>query len=189
MGGAEVGVGGGLQATPPPAGGTVDAITAGCTIKAVPKGGAPRDASGRQGAPLLARGGELPQPGRPVVQRQALYLGEINDGQRAAWCRSIEALCGGSDRKAVVLFPTDRETPELDCEVVRIELHVTLKNMARRARARTDAARHPEEALDDAASCPGRPCCVCGGIAAGAVLCYIYCDDILNWIMAEHDKN
>ena len=42
-----------------------------------------------------------------------------------------QGLCGGSDRKAVALFPTDREAPELDCEVVRIELHVTLKNMAR----------------------------------------------------------
>ena len=54
-----------------------------------------------------------------------LYLGEINDGQRAAWCRSIEVLCGGSDRKAVALFPTDREAPELDCEVVRIDLKAT----------------------------------------------------------------
>ena len=27
-----------------------------------------------------------------VVQRQVLYLGEINDGQKAAWCRTIEVL-------------------------------------------------------------------------------------------------
>ena len=27
-----------------------------------------------------------------VVQRQVLYLGEINDTQRAAWCKSIEVL-------------------------------------------------------------------------------------------------
>jgi hypothetical protein len=26
-----------------------------------------------------------------VVQRPILYLGEINDGQREAWCRQIEA--------------------------------------------------------------------------------------------------
>ena len=31
-------------------------------------------------------------PGGRVVQRQALYLGEINDSQRAAWCRSIKVL-------------------------------------------------------------------------------------------------
>ena len=30
---------------------------------------------------------------------------------------------------------------------------------------------------------------VCGGIAAGAVLCYMYCEDILNWMMAEHTRN
>lgn len=32
---------------------------------------------------------------------------------------------------------------------------------------------------------------VCRGIATGAVLCYIYCDDILNWMMAEaeHTSN
>ena len=28
--------------------------------------------------------------GRRVVQRHVIYLGEINDSQRAAWCRSIE---------------------------------------------------------------------------------------------------
>ena len=35
-------------------------------------------------------------PDGRVVQRQVLYLGEINDSQRAAWCRSIEVLCGES---------------------------------------------------------------------------------------------
>ena len=29
--------------------------------------------------------------GGRVVQRPVLYLGEINDSQRAAWCRVIEA--------------------------------------------------------------------------------------------------
>jgi hypothetical protein len=32
-----------------------------------------------------------------VVQRQVLYLGEINDGQREAWCQSIEALMRAAD--------------------------------------------------------------------------------------------
>ena len=27
---------------------------------------------------------------RQVMQRQVLYLGEINDSQKAAWCRCIE---------------------------------------------------------------------------------------------------
>jgi hypothetical protein len=30
--------------------------------------------------------------GGKVVQRPVLYLGEINDSQREAWCRVIEAL-------------------------------------------------------------------------------------------------
>ena len=34
--------------------------------------------------------------GGRVVQRQVLYLGEINDSQRAAWCRTIEVLEGKS---------------------------------------------------------------------------------------------
>jgi hypothetical protein len=29
--------------------------------------------------------------GGRVVQRQVLYLGEINDSQREAWCRVVEA--------------------------------------------------------------------------------------------------
>ena len=62
-------------------------------------------------------------PDGRVVQRQVLYLGEINDSQRAAWCRSIEVLCGAASPKPVALFPADREAPELDCEVVRIELN------------------------------------------------------------------
>ena len=34
-----------------------------------------------------------------VVQRQVLYLGEINDSQRAAWCRSIECCRAIVDRR------------------------------------------------------------------------------------------
>ena len=63
--------------------------------------------------------------GGRVVQRQVLYLGEINDSQRAAWCRSIEVVEGASRSKQVALFPEDREAPELECEVVQV-LSVTL---------------------------------------------------------------
>ena len=34
--------------------------------------------------------------GGRVVQRQVLYLGEINEVQRTAWCRAIEVLEGKS---------------------------------------------------------------------------------------------
>ena len=37
-------------------------------------------------------------PNGRVVQRQVLCLGEVGDSQRAAWCRTIEVLCGGLDR-------------------------------------------------------------------------------------------
>ena len=46
--------------------------------------------------------------GGRVVQRQVLYLGELNDSQRAAWCRSIEVVEGTHRSKQVALFPSDR---------------------------------------------------------------------------------
>lgn len=61
--------------------------------------------------------------GGRVVQRQVLYLGEINDSQKAAWCRSIEVF--DEDRSAaaqVALFPEDREAPPLECEVIQVRL-------------------------------------------------------------------
>jgi transposase len=51
--------------------------------------------------------------GGKVVQRQVLYLGEINDGQREAWCRLIEAFDEGAQRHTqLALFPADRALPE-----------------------------------------------------------------------------
>jgi transposase len=58
-----------------------------------------------------------------VVQRHVLYLGEINDAQRAAWCRSIEVF--DEDRSAsarMALFPQDRSAPQLACAVVQVNL-------------------------------------------------------------------
>src|SRR5579864_4214307 len=50
--------------------------------------------------------------GGKVIQRQVLYLGEINDGQREAWCQLIEAFDEGSRRhRQLALFPADREIP------------------------------------------------------------------------------
>ena len=57
-----------------------------------------------------------------MVQRQVLYLGEINDSQRAAWCRSIEVVEGKSGSRLMALFPEDREAPALDCVVVKIDI-------------------------------------------------------------------
>lgn len=50
--------------------------------------------------------------GRRVVQRQVLYLGEINDTQREAWQQAISVFDEEthSDRK-MALYPSDREIP------------------------------------------------------------------------------
>ena len=57
-----------------------------------------------------------------VVQRQVLHLGEINDGQRAAWCRAVEVVREGDGTKPMALFAEDREAPELSCETVRVKV-------------------------------------------------------------------
>src|ERR1700716_87084 len=51
--------------------------------------------------------------GGKVVQRQVLYLGEINDNQHESWCRQIEAFDEGARRHTQLsLFPADRAVPE-----------------------------------------------------------------------------
>jgi transposase len=61
--------------------------------------------------------------GGRTVQRHVLYLGEINDTQRAAWCRTIEAFDEGGQRsRQVALFPEDRSAPALECDVVHVRL-------------------------------------------------------------------
>ncbi len=58
-----------------------------------------------------------------VVQRHVLYLGEINDTQRAAWCRSIKVFDEDRAELAqIALFPEDRPAPELACAVVQVKL-------------------------------------------------------------------
>ena len=61
--------------------------------------------------------------GKRVVQRQVLYLGEINDQQHAAWCKTIEVAQKGKRRpQQVAVFPEDRQAPELDCDVIQVKL-------------------------------------------------------------------
>jgi len=51
--------------------------------------------------------------GGKVVQRQVLYLGEINGSQREAWCRVIEAFDEQSQQRTqLALFTADGELPE-----------------------------------------------------------------------------
>jgi transposase len=58
-----------------------------------------------------------------VIQRQVLYLGEVNDSQQAAWCRCLEVFESASGQwRQVVLFPEDRPAPELGHEAVHVRL-------------------------------------------------------------------
>jgi len=52
--------------------------------------------------------------GNRIVQRQVLYLGEINDSQKAAWCKTIEVLQEGEAQGAAVSdFPGRSCGPEV----------------------------------------------------------------------------
>jgi len=58
-----------------------------------------------------------------VVQRQVLYLGEINGSQREAWRRTIEVFeDGATAAQTMALFPEDRPVEVEDAQVVRIRL-------------------------------------------------------------------
>jgi Transposase DDE domain len=61
--------------------------------------------------------------GGRVAQRHVLYLGEINDAQRAAWCKSIAVLEEGQPQlRQMAIFPEQREAPALSCAVVHVKL-------------------------------------------------------------------
>jgi len=58
-----------------------------------------------------------------VVQRQVLYLGEINDSQREAWRKTIEVFEDGSaSPRTMALFPADRAVEIDEGEAVQIRL-------------------------------------------------------------------
>jgi Transposase DDE domain len=51
--------------------------------------------------------------GGRVMQRPVLYLGEINDSQREAWCRVIEGFDEESQQaRQLALFPAERAVPD-----------------------------------------------------------------------------
>jgi transposase len=58
-----------------------------------------------------------------VVQRHALYLGEINGTQQEAWRKSIEIFEEGQTcPRTIALYPEDRIGPIKDEEIVRIRI-------------------------------------------------------------------
>ena len=61
--------------------------------------------------------------GGGTIQRHVLYLGEINDGQQAAWSEAIEVFDEGDQRtKQVALFAEYRHAPKLDCDIISIRI-------------------------------------------------------------------
>ncbi len=61
--------------------------------------------------------------GGRVVQRQVLYLGEINDSQREVWRKTIEVFEDGKTTpRTMALFPEDRPVEIDDDDVVQIRL-------------------------------------------------------------------
>lgn len=62
-------------------------------------------------------------PNDKVVQRQVLYLGEINDSQERAWRKSIEAFSDKNPTpQTIALFPEERAPQGPDDQIVRIRM-------------------------------------------------------------------
>jgi len=61
--------------------------------------------------------------GGQVIQRQVLYLGEINDSQREVWRKSIEVFEDGrSAPRTVALFAEEQTAPIDDEQVIQVRL-------------------------------------------------------------------
>ena len=72
-----------------------------------------------------------------VLQRQVLYLGEVNDSQRAAWRKTLEAHTEGEAvPRQIALFPHDRPAPTDDERVVQIRLDRVRLRVVRRREGR-----------------------------------------------------
>jgi hypothetical protein len=66
--------------------------------------------------------------GGRVIQRQVLYLGEINDSQQEAWRKTIEVFEDDGETAQMAFFPEDRPVEISDEQVVKIRLkEVTLR--------------------------------------------------------------
>ena len=67
---------------------------------------------------------------RGVIKRPLLYLGEINDAQRAQWCSVLDVLDESNNSvKQMSLFPVDRTPPPEVSNPVRIHLNrMTLRH-------------------------------------------------------------
>ena len=68
--------------------------------------------------------------GRRVFQRQALYLGELNDSQKDEWQRTVEAFDEKGCARQLKLFPEDRAPDADDDRIVRIRMdRLSVRNL------------------------------------------------------------
>ena len=68
------------------------------------------------------------------VQRHLLYLGEINDSQKAAWTKVTEVFDPvGQQTRELALYPADREVPVHAVDSLCIQLPFALLNRGGRA--------------------------------------------------------
>jgi transposase len=59
-----------------------------------------------------------------IVQRQVLYLGEINDSQQERWRKTIEVFEYGQPHpKEMAIFSEDRPLPEGKCNAIQVKLN------------------------------------------------------------------
>jgi transposase len=67
---------------------------------------------------------------RGVIKRQLLYLGELNDSQKAQWCSALDVLDeSNASMKQMSLFPEDRTPPPEVINPVQIRLsQMTLRH-------------------------------------------------------------
>lgn len=67
---------------------------------------------------------------RGVMKRQLLYLGELNDAQRAQWCSALDVLDESSHSfRQMSLFPDDRIPPPEVLNAVQVRLsQMTLRH-------------------------------------------------------------
>jgi transposase len=75
---------------------------------------------------------ESVRTGRGVIKRPLLYLGEINDSQRAQWCSALDVLDPSDGSvKQMGLFPEDRTPPPEIAHPIQIKLREMTLRRAR----------------------------------------------------------
>lgn len=84
--------------------------------------------------------------GRRVFQRQVLYLGELNDSQRAEWQRTVEAFDENGKPQQMKLFPENRAPGTDDDSVVRMPRPATSSSLTSRARTSRSTERRLSKA-------------------------------------------